>query len=136
MLYGLSARFTCDSNDIKTHIEVYAMIANIGIGSLHNLVYLIICNSIYGIAITIVLARLHLYYCQRIILLRHNIKFLMSNPPIAVTDSIPTRHKISYRTIFTDSTKFVMLRHEINELFVCKNSASQAKKQIKAEKRI
>ena len=111
MLYGLTSRFACDGYDIKSHIKVNTMIANIGISSLHYLVYLIICNCIYGIAITIVLARLHFYYCQRIILLRHYIKFLMPKPPVTITYSIPPCHKISHRAVLTNSSKIVMLCH-------------------------
>ena len=67
----------CYGNDIKPNIEIDAMIAHISIGSLHNLTYLVICNSIYGISIAIASTRFHFHNSQRIIFLGHDVQLFI-----------------------------------------------------------
>ena len=112
VLHGLPTRLARDSNNIKSHIKIDAMVAHISVGSLHNLIYLIIRNSIYSITITITFARLHLYNGQRIVLLSHNIKFFVPNSPVAITYGISPCHEISRCAILANSSKIVMLCHK------------------------
>ena len=136
VFYLLFPKFASQGDNVKPYVEINAMIAYVSIGSLYNLVDLLVGYCIYGITETIILACFYLNDGNSIILLRYDVEFLVPKSPVTVAYCISSCHEVGNRTIFTDSTKFVMLRHEINELLVCKNSASQAKKQIKAEKRI
>ena len=67
------SQFACYGNDVKSNIKVDAVIAHIGIGSLHYFSYLIVRNSLYGIAITIASTSFHLHDSQRVIFLGHDV---------------------------------------------------------------
>ena len=111
VLNRLMPWFAGDSDNIEAYVKTDAMVTDIGIGSLHNFSNLIVGDSIHGIAITVTSAGFHLYDGQRIILLRHDVKFLMSEPPVTVTYGVATCHEIGRSTILTDLSKFIMLCH-------------------------
>ncbi len=111
VLYGLLAWFTGYSDNIKSHVEVDTMIAYVSIGRLHDFVNLAICHGIYSISIAVASACLYLYNGKRIIFLRYDIEFLMSQSPVTVANGIPMCHEVGCCAVFAYSSEFVMLSH-------------------------
>ena len=69
----LMSRLACYGNDVKPNIEIDEMIAHISIGCLHYFSYFIVCDSLYGIAITIASTSFHLHDSQRVIFLGYDV---------------------------------------------------------------
>lgn len=107
-----------DGNDVETGVGIDVVLENIGIGGIDKTRLLLPRNSKIGLAIVVVLPRLHLHNDQLLAIFCDDINLLVPVTPIPFEDLVTLLHQELSSKFLALFAKFIMFCHNRFPIFV------------------